>query len=113
MLARSRVAERRYLIVAAPPSAVACGRCDFGLRVDGDDVTMYSLAVEHTLKDLTVWNGERGRTYFYQSELPYGVTQAQFGDPGCAQARQARKRNLARVTLPKYSRSLSVATCRV
>ena len=45
-------------------------RCAHGLVVDGDDVTMYGLAVEHTEQDLTVWRGERGRTYFYQSELP-------------------------------------------
>eukprot|EP00966_Prymnesium_polylepis_P007919 182407-Prymnesium_polylepis.1 len=45
-----------------------------GLVVDGDDVTMYGLAVEHTEEDLTLLNGERGQTYFYQSELPYGVT---------------------------------------
>lgn len=57
-------------------------RCNHGLVVDGDDVTMYGLAVEHTEQDLTVWNGERGKTYFYQSELPYGVTQEQFGTPG-------------------------------
>lgn len=47
--------------------------CKNGIIVDGDDVTMYGLAVEHTLEDMTVWNGERGRTFFYQSELPYGV----------------------------------------
>ena len=43
--------------------------------VDGDDVTTYGLAVEHTLEDLTVWNGEGGQVYFYQSELPYDVDQ--------------------------------------
>ena len=59
-------------------------RCDHGLLVEGDDVSMYGLAVEHAEKDLTVWSGERGRTFFYQSELPYGVTQAQFGDQGYA-----------------------------
>jgi len=53
-----------------------------GLVVNGDDVIAYSLAVEHHLHDLVVWNGERGRTYFYQSELPYDVTQANFGSPG-------------------------------
>jgi hypothetical protein len=36
--------------------------------------------VEHTLGDLLDWQGERGRTYFYQSELPYDVTQANYGD---------------------------------
>ena len=56
--------------------------CSHGLRVHGDDVTMYGAAVEHTLGDLTQWYGERGRSYFYQSELPYDVTQANFGDLG-------------------------------
>jgi len=50
-----------------------------GLQVHGDDVTMYGLAVEHTLQDLTQWHGERGATYFYQSELPYDLDQADFG----------------------------------
>ena len=51
-----------------------------GLYVKGDDVIAYGLAVEHTLEDLTIWDGERGQVYFYQSELPYGVDQASFGD---------------------------------
>ena len=42
----------------------------------------YGLAVEHALGDLVQWSGERGRTYFFQSELPYTVTQAAYGDPG-------------------------------
>lgn len=45
------------------------------LAVNGDDVTMYGLACEHALQDLVQWNGERGRTYFFQAELPYDVTQ--------------------------------------
>jgi hypothetical protein len=44
---------------------------DQGLVVNGDDVTMYGLFVEHFQKYQTVWNGERGRTYFYQNEMPY------------------------------------------
>jgi len=56
--------------------------CSTGLIVNGDDVMMYGLAVEHTLADLVEWNGDRGQTYFYQSELPYDVTQANFGDKG-------------------------------
>ena len=43
---------------------------------------MYGLAVEHTEKDLTVWNGEDGATYFYQSELPYDVNQQQYSNYG-------------------------------
>jgi hypothetical protein len=42
-----------------------------GLVVNGDDVTCYGLFVEHFRRWQTVWNGERGRTYFYQNELPY------------------------------------------
>jgi hypothetical protein len=45
--------------------------CETGLRVEGDHVTLYGLFVEHTQKHQTVWNGENGRVYFYQSEMPY------------------------------------------
>ena len=31
------------------------------------------LFVEHYQKDNTLWNGDRGRTIFYQNELPYDV----------------------------------------
>ncbi|WP_380780568.1 adenylyl cyclase [Sphingomonas sp. R86520] len=44
---------------------------DHGLIVNGDDVTIYGLFVEHFQKYQVTWNGERGRTYFYQCELPY------------------------------------------
>jgi hypothetical protein len=54
--------------------------CNTGLKVYGDNVVMYCLAVEHTLKDLVVWEGENGFTYFYQSELPYHVNQSEYGD---------------------------------
>ncbi|GAA2486700.1 RICIN domain-containing protein [Winogradskya humida] len=42
-----------------------------GLIVNGDDVTFYGLFVEHYQQYQTIWNGENGRTYFYQNELPY------------------------------------------
>ncbi len=44
-----------------------------GLVVNGDDVTVYGLFVEHFQQYQTLWNGNNGRTYFYQSELPYDV----------------------------------------
>ncbi|WP_431976446.1 discoidin domain-containing protein [Micromonospora haikouensis] len=44
---------------------------DTGLTVNGDDVTMYGLFVEHYQRYQTVWNGNGGRTYFYQNEMPY------------------------------------------
>jgi len=42
-----------------------------GLVVNGRDVTLYGLFVEHTQEYQTIWNGEGGRVYFYQSEIPY------------------------------------------
>ncbi|WP_306207556.1 RICIN domain-containing protein [Actinoplanes sp. RD1] len=42
-----------------------------GLVVNGDDVTFYGLFVEHYQQYQTIWNGENGRTYFYQNEMPY------------------------------------------
>ncbi|WP_083449506.1 RICIN domain-containing protein [Actinoplanes rectilineatus] len=42
-----------------------------GLIVEGDDVTFYGLFVEHYQEYQTIWNGNRGRTYFYQNEMPY------------------------------------------
>jgi hypothetical protein len=44
-----------------------------GLVVNGANVTMYGLAVEHYQQYQTLWNGNGGRTYFYQSEMPYDV----------------------------------------
>jgi len=42
-----------------------------GLVVNGDDVTAYGLFVEHHQEFQVLWNGNGGRTYFYQSEIPY------------------------------------------
>jgi hypothetical protein len=42
-----------------------------GLVVNGDGVTIYGLFVEHHQKFQVLWNGNGGRTYFYQSEIPY------------------------------------------
>jgi hypothetical protein len=42
-----------------------------GLIVNGNDVTLYGLFVEHTQGYQTQWNGNGGRVYFYQSEMPY------------------------------------------
>lgn len=44
-----------------------------GLVVNGDDVTMYGLATEHHEQYQTLWNGNGGKVYFYQSEDPYDV----------------------------------------
>ena len=42
-----------------------------GLVVNGNNVTAYGLFVEHHQEYQVLWNGEGGRTYFYQSEIPY------------------------------------------
>jgi hypothetical protein len=42
-----------------------------GLVVNGNDVTAYGLFAEHHQKFQTLWNGNGGAVYFYQSELPY------------------------------------------
>ncbi|MFD9125240.1 RICIN domain-containing protein [Kitasatospora sp. NPDC059571] len=42
-----------------------------GLVVNGANVTMYGLFVEHYQQTQVVWNGNGGRTYFFQNELPY------------------------------------------
>ena len=42
-----------------------------GLVVNGNDVTIYGLFVEHHQKFQVLWKGNGGRTYFYQSEIPY------------------------------------------
>jgi hypothetical protein len=50
-----------------------------GLVVNGDRVTAYGLFVEHHQQYQVLWNGNEGRTYFYQSEIPYDPpTQASF-----------------------------------
>lgn len=54
---------------------------DTGIIVNGDNATFYGLFVEHFQKYQTVWNGNGGTTYFYQSELPYDVPDQQSWSP--------------------------------
>lgn len=44
-----------------------------GIVINGDDVSMYALMVEHFQEYQTIWNGENGKNIFYQSEIPYDV----------------------------------------
>ncbi|QRO01596.1 hypothetical protein JRI60_22520 [Archangium violaceum] len=44
-----------------------------GITVNGNNVSAYGLFVEHFEGYQTVWNGNGGRVYFYQSEIPYDV----------------------------------------
>jgi len=52
-----------------------------GIVVNGDDVTAYALMVEHFHEYQTLWNGENGVTYFYQSEAPYDAVQEDWTTP--------------------------------
>jgi hypothetical protein len=44
---------------------------DNGVVVNGNNVTAYGLFVEHFQKTQVIWNGNGGRTYFFQNEMPY------------------------------------------
>jgi hypothetical protein len=44
-----------------------------GLVVNGNDVTTYGLFVEHYQQHQVQWNGNGGRTYLFQNEMPYDV----------------------------------------
>jgi N-acetylated-alpha-linked acidic dipeptidase len=52
-------------------------RCANGLVVNGDNVTIYGLFNEHFQEYQTLWNGNNGRVYFYQSEMPYDPPSAE------------------------------------
>jgi len=57
-------------------------KADYGLIVNGDDVTIYGLFVEHYQKYDTWWTGNNGRMYFYQNEKAYDVpTQKEWTGP--------------------------------
>jgi hypothetical protein len=60
-------------------------RANNGLTVNGDNMNAYGLFVEHFQGYQTVWKGNGGRTYFYQSEIPYDVP-----DQGSWSARNSR-----------------------
>jgi hypothetical protein len=44
-----------------------------GLIVNGNDVLATGLFVEHYQKYQVIWNGQGGRTIFFQNEMPYDV----------------------------------------
>ncbi len=48
-------------------------RAKHGIVVNGARVTAYGLFVEHFQEYQTLWNGDQGKVYFYQSEIPYDV----------------------------------------
>jgi hypothetical protein len=46
---------------------------DTGVLVNGDNVEATGLFVEHYQKFQVVWNGQGGKTIFFQNEMPYDV----------------------------------------
>jgi hypothetical protein len=42
-----------------------------GVIINGDNVIAYGLFVEHYQKYQVIWNGENGKTIFFQNEMPY------------------------------------------
>ena len=46
-------------------------QADTGVVVTGDNVTAYSLAVEHYQKNEVIWSGQGGTDIFFQNEMPY------------------------------------------
>ncbi|WP_433059407.1 ricin-type beta-trefoil lectin domain protein [Dactylosporangium sp. CS-033363] len=63
-----------------------------GLVVNGADVTFYGLFVEHYQQYQVIWNGNGGRTYFFQNEIPYDVpNQSSWSSGGGAQGWAAYK----------------------
>jgi hypothetical protein len=56
---------------------------DTGLIVNGANVTATGLFVEHYQKYQVIWNGQNGKTIFFQNEMPYDVpNQAGWMSPG-------------------------------
>ena len=55
------------------PTGWTVNPCNNGLIVNADNVTAYGLFVEHFEQFQTLWNGNGGSVYFYQSECPYDV----------------------------------------
>lgn len=58
--------------------------CQVGAIINGNNVVAYGFKAEHALTDQVQWNGQGGRTFMFQAEMPYEVTQATFGDRGYA-----------------------------
>ncbi|MEU8222448.1 hypothetical protein [Kribbella sp. NPDC048915] len=65
---------------------------DVYARIGGAHVTMYRLFVEHYQEYEVLWNGNGGRTYFFQNEFPYDVPdQASWSSGGGTQGWAAYK----------------------
>jgi len=65
---------------------------DTGLLVNGNNVLATGLFVEHYQKYQVIWNGQGGRTIFFQNEMPYDPpNQAAYMSPNGLQGYAAYK----------------------
>jgi hypothetical protein len=55
------------------PTGWAINTADYGVIVNGDYVLATGLLVEHYQKFQVLWNGNNGKTIFFQNEMPYDV----------------------------------------
>lgn len=53
------------------PTGWTINTADTGLIVNGNNVLATGLLVEHYQKYQVIWNGENGKTIFFQNEMPY------------------------------------------
>jgi hypothetical protein len=67
------IAENSWLWRADHGAGAGWGtnKSNSGIVVNGNDVTAYGLFSEHHQQFQTLWNGNGGAVYFYQSEMPY------------------------------------------
>lgn len=55
------------------PTGWNINTADYGVIVNGDSVLATGLLVEHYQKYQVLWNGNNGKTIFFQNEMPYDV----------------------------------------
>jgi hypothetical protein len=55
------------------PTGWTINTADTGVIVNGNNVLATGLFVEHYQKYQVIWNGESGKTIFFQNEMPYDV----------------------------------------
>jgi Alpha-L-arabinofuranosidase B (ABFB) domain/F5/8 type C domain len=66
------------------PTGWTINTADTGVLVNGNNVLATGLFVEHYQKYEVVWNGQGGKTIFYQNEHPYDVPDNAAWRPGVA-----------------------------
>ncbi|MES2739838.1 MAG: RICIN domain-containing protein [Pseudomonadota bacterium] len=55
------------------PTGWNINTADYGVIVNGDSVLATGLLVEHYQKFQVLWNGNNGKTIFFQNEMPYDI----------------------------------------